>query len=73
MALTSEEAEKFWPVYNKYDDKIMALKEVQMKLRVGKKNGTDEEALKKINHVFYVKVPVKLQHKCCPIQFLLHI
>src|SRR6478609_7163460 len=48
LALTSDEAEKFWPIYNKYDDKIMVLKEAQMKLRFQKRNGTDEEALKKI-------------------------
>ena len=48
LALTSEEAEKFWPIYNKYDDKIMALKEAQLKLRIQKRIGTDEEALKKI-------------------------
>ena len=48
LALTSEEAEKFWPIYNKYDGKIMDLKEAQMKLRHQKRNGTDEEALKKI-------------------------
>lgn len=48
LALTSEEAEKFWPIYNKYDEKIMVLKEAQMKLRHQKRNGTDEEALKKI-------------------------
>jgi hypothetical protein len=48
LALTSEEAEKFWPIYNKYDDKIMALKEAQLRLRHQKRIGTDEEALKKI-------------------------
>ena len=48
LALTSDEAEKFWPIYNKYDGKIMDLKEAQMKLRHQKRNGTDEEALKKI-------------------------
>ena len=48
LALTSEEAEKFWPIYNKYDDKIMALKEAQLRLRIQKRVGTDEEALKKI-------------------------
>lgn len=49
LALTSVEAEKFWPIYNKYDDKIMTLKEEQLKLRLQKKNvTTDEEALKKI-------------------------
>ena len=48
LALTSEEAEKFWPIYNKYDDKIMALKEAQLRLRIQKRVGIDEEALKKI-------------------------
>jgi hypothetical protein len=63
LALTSEEAEKFWPVYNKYDDKIMALKEAQMKLRVGKKNGTDEEALKKIEEAEAIESEVMLLKK----------
>jgi hypothetical protein len=48
LSLTSVEAEKFWPIYNKYDEKIMVLKEAQMKLRIQKRIGTDEEALKKI-------------------------
>ena len=48
LELTSDEAQKFWPIYNKYDGKIMDLKEAQMKLRHQKRNGTDEEALKKI-------------------------
>ncbi|MES2863664.1 MAG: sensor of ECF-type sigma factor [Bacteroidota bacterium] len=48
LALTSVEAEKFWPIYNKYDEKIMVLKEAQMKLRHQRRVGTDEEALKKI-------------------------
>mgnify|MGYP003530452692 CR=1 FL=1 len=48
LALTSAEAEKFWPIYNKYDGKIMDLKEEQMKLRHQRRNRTDEEALKKI-------------------------
>lgn len=48
LALTSDEAEKFWPIYNKYDEKIMVLKEAQLKLRLQRRVGTDEEALKKI-------------------------
>ncbi|WP_353078706.1 hypothetical protein [Flavobacterium sp.] len=63
LALTSEVAEKFWPVYNKYDDKIMALKEAQMKLRVDKKNGTDEEALKKIEEAEAIESEVMLLKK----------
>ena len=49
--MSSDEAEKFWPIYNKYDDKIMALKEAQLKLRIQKRTGTDEEALKKYNEL----------------------
>lgn len=48
LDLTSEEAEKFWPVYNKYDEKIMQLKEEQLKLKLQNRNLTGEEALKKI-------------------------
>ena len=63
LALTSQEAEKFWPVYNKYDDKIMLLKEAQMKLRVGKKNSTDEDALKKIEESEAIESEVMLLKK----------
>ena len=48
LELTADEAQKFWPIYNKYDEKIMVLKEAQLKLRIQKRVGTDEEALKKI-------------------------
>ena len=48
LTLTSVEAEKFWPIYNKYDEKIMDLKEAQMKLKFQKRNLSGEEALKKI-------------------------
>lgn len=48
LVLSSEEAEKFWPIYNKYDEKIMTLKNSQMKLRFQNRNLTGEEALKKI-------------------------
>lgn len=48
LSLTSEEAEKFWPIYNKYDEKIMLLKEEQLKLKLENRNLKGEEALKKI-------------------------
>lgn len=48
LSLSSDEAEKFWPIYNRYDEKIMVLKEAQLRLRLQKRNGTDDEALKKI-------------------------
>jgi hypothetical protein len=63
LALTSEVAEKFWPVYNKYDDKIMALKEAQMKLRVDKKNSSNEDALKKIEEAEAIESEVMLLKK----------
>jgi hypothetical protein len=48
LSLSSDEAEKFWPIYNRYDEKIMVLKEAQLRLKLQKRNGTDDEALKKI-------------------------
>jgi hypothetical protein len=58
LSLTPEEAEKFWPVYNKYDTKIMDLKERQMKLRLKKKELTDEEALKQIEEAEHAEAEI---------------
>lgn len=49
LALTPAEAEKFWPVYNKYDEKFHELRkqerdEILKKLRGGLDNLTDAEA-----------------------------
>jgi hypothetical protein len=49
LALTPSEAEKFWPVYNSYDEKFRALRkkehsEIFEKLRGGLDNLTDTEA-----------------------------
>jgi len=50
LDLTSEEAEKFWPVYNQFDKKLMELREnekseIMSKLRNGSVDAlTDEEA-----------------------------
>lgn len=49
LALTPSEAEKFWPVYNKYDENFHALRrqerdEILKKLRGGLENLTDAEA-----------------------------
>lgn len=46
LALTSDEAEKFWPIYNKYEEKILAIKLEQLKQKRAGKNATNEEALK---------------------------
>ncbi|QQX76563.1 MULTISPECIES: sensor of ECF-type sigma factor [Aequorivita] len=49
LSLTSAEAEKFWPIYNKYDDKFHELRkkertEIFKKLRDGLENLTETEA-----------------------------
>ncbi|CAM3492561.1 hypothetical protein [Aequorivita lipolytica] len=49
LALTSAEAEKFWPIYNRYQEKFHALRkkernEIFQKLRDGLDNLTDAEA-----------------------------
>lgn len=49
LALTSAEAEKFWPVYNRFDEKFHALRkkersEIFEKLKDGLDNLTDAEA-----------------------------
>lgn len=49
LALSSAEAEKFWPIYNKYDEMFHDLRkkernEIYKKLRDGLENLTDAEA-----------------------------
>ncbi len=49
LSLTSSEAEKFWPIYNKFDDKFRDLRkkersEIFQKLREGLDNLNDAEA-----------------------------
>ena len=49
LALTSSEAEKFWPIYNRYDEKFRDLRkkekvEIFQKLRDGLDNLNDTEA-----------------------------
>lgn len=58
LSLTTEQAEKFWPIYNKYEDKIVALKETQLKQRFQKKELTDEEALKQIEEAEAAEVEI---------------
>jgi Spy/CpxP family protein refolding chaperone len=54
LNLTSEEAEKFWPVYNAYDDKQFELRHQKMKTYARKLNDgsldnmSDREALNQI-------------------------
>ena len=49
LGLTSEEAEKFWPIYNRYDEKFHDLrrkekKEIFQKLKDGMENLSEAEA-----------------------------
>ena len=49
LSLTTSEAEKFWPIYNKFDDKFRDLRkkersEIFQKLREGLDNLNDAEA-----------------------------
>ncbi len=61
LDLTSSEAEKFWPVYNEFDKKLMALREkerseIMSKLRNdGVDTLTDEEANVIIDRVLVMK------------------
>ena len=61
LDLTSEEAEKFWPVYNQFDKKLMELREkerseIMSKLRNGGVDTlTDEEANVVIDRMLVMK------------------
>jgi hypothetical protein len=45
LELTTSEAEKFWPVYNEYNDKIKAVKKnLRLSYKKGVDNLTDKEA-----------------------------
>ncbi len=53
LALTSTEAEKFWPVYNNYDEKLHKLRHrkrerIYQQIHLGAENLSDEEANKLI-------------------------
>lgn len=45
LDLTSNEAEKFWPIYNAYDDKQFELRHLKMKSYFKKMNGENLEKL----------------------------
>ena len=61
LNLSSSEAEKFWPVYNEFDNKLMALREKERNEAMGKlRNGgidalTDEEANAVIDKMLVMK------------------
>lgn len=61
LNLTSSEAEKFWPVYNEFDNKLMALREKERNEVMGKlRNGgtdslTDKEANTVIDKMLVMK------------------
>ncbi|MBP6100235.1 MAG: sensor of ECF-type sigma factor [Flavobacterium sp.] len=57
LSLTSAEAEKFWPVYNEFDDKMFELKGKKMKSVLDKLDGdgldklSEKEALSLLNQI----------------------
>lgn len=61
LDLTSEEAEKFWPIYNAFDKKLMDLRrkersEISMKVRNGGIDSlTDKEANTLIDRMLFMK------------------
>lgn len=56
LALTSSEAEKFWPVYNELEAKIKELrkanKKIEKELQESYETMTNEDAKKKMNTIF---------------------
>lgn len=57
LDLTAVEAEKFWPIYNTYDDKLFELRHQKMKMYAKKLNDgsldnmSDKEALTFLNQI----------------------
>lgn len=58
LNLSSVQAEKFWPIYNKYEDKIIDLKEAQLRQRLQKRETSDEEALKQIEEAEAAEIEI---------------
>jgi len=62
LDLSSEEAEKFWPVYNDYQDKRDALREEMMAAKRKVKNG-DAAVLTDADYDAYVNAELTYQEK----------
>ncbi|WP_317898545.1 hypothetical protein [Aurantibacillus circumpalustris] len=56
LELTNSEYEKFWPVYNEYNDKIRAIRK---NLRHGYRNKTDDLSEKEAEQLYYLFVQSK--------------
>lgn len=56
LELTTAEAEKFWPVYNEYNDKIKA---VRKNLRQSYKKKTDNLTEKDAEELYYLEIQSK--------------
>lgn len=52
LELSSEEAQKFWPVYNEFQEKLKSLREETRKKGRSDKDFTDEEAEVFLNTIF---------------------
>ena len=62
LELTSDEAEKFWPVYNDYQDKRDALREELLKAKRKVKNG-DPNTLTDADYEAYLQAEITYQQK----------
>lgn len=68
LALTAAEAEKFWPIYNRYDDKIFQLRNVDLlRLKREARNDfstlSDEEANKMLDKLEDIEQQLFLERK----------
>ncbi len=69
LGLTPEQAEKFWPVYNKYDERIFELHHEERKIVKHQLNEesieklSEEEAQQLIDRLIYLENELLKQHK----------
>ena len=66
LNLTSDEAEKFWPVYNATEERINELKKQERKLKMRLGNGndiSDNEAMEILNQFIVIKDKIHTEEK----------
>ena len=66
LNLTSDEAEKFWPVYNATEERIHELKKQERKLKMRLGNGndiSDNEAMEILNQFITIKDKIHTEEK----------
>lgn len=67
LELTSDEAEKFWPIYNDYQDKRDALREELLRAKRKVKNG-DPNVLTDADYEAYLQAETTYQQKDADLQ-----